>query len=305
MPGGGIRSPGAHFVRRFWRMFPWVFTTQLVYAIWLIGTSRPITSIGELVKMVTDFLPDILLVRAIGVVRNNVTLNGFAWTIHCMLFVEFLMWGFLKFCKRLFLEFIVPASVLVGLGIWVNLDDTSGMTWLGLMNFGTLRTWIAYCVGYECLLLSRRLSALTLRRHEEYILTLLECLGHALIILGIFLNRDGMHYKWLVTYIGFGTLVAVALSGHSVIEQWLCGKVWRRKLCAALGELSLSVYLVQGFVFPVLKYIYPDIQRRYETKPVFLAFLLGSAVLQWLIVPRLVKLFRRLRQLRQRTLIAE
>ena len=81
--------------------------------------------------------------------------------------------------------------------------------------------------------------------------------------------------------------------------------MWRRKLCAALGELSLSVYLVQGFVFPVLKYIYPDIQRRYETKPVFLAFLLGSAVLQWLIVPRLVKLFRRLRQLRQRTLIAE
>ena len=255
--------------------------------------------------MVTAFLPDVLLVRSIGVVKNDVSLNGYAWTIHCMLFVEFLMWGFLKFRKRSFEEFIVPASIPIGLGIWANLSDTSMMTWLGLINFNTLRTWIAYCVGYECLLLSRKLARLTLRRYEEYILMLFECLGHALIVLGMFFNWNDLHYKWFVTYIGFGTLVAVALSGHSVIEQWLRGKVWRRKFCAALGELSLSVYLVQGFVIPILKYVYPDMQARYESKPVFLAFLFGSAVVQWLIMPRLVKLFRLLRQRHQRTLIAE
>ena len=46
---------------------------------------------------------------------------------------------------------------------------------------------------------------------------------------------------------------------------------------------------MQGFVFEVLKRVYPDIQARYESKPVFVATLMGCAVLQWFIVPWLVK----------------
>ena len=228
-------------------------------------------------------------------------MNVFTWTIHSMLLVELVMWGCLKFFKRIFTEYLVPVSFFGGLVLWAHY----GKAWLGFMQFNTLRTWIAYCAGYECLLLTKKLADISFTRRGEMILTVLEYGLHGLIMLGMFLNMTNLQYRWLITYFGFGFLIAFSLSGHSCLNRWLNGSKALKKLSGALGELSLSVYLVQGFVIPILKYVYPDMQARYESKPVFLAFLFGSAVVQWLIMPRLVKLFRLLRQRRQRTLITE
>ena len=242
-------------------------------------------SINEILRFCVEILPDIFMIRFLGLSTWRVLINRFTWTIHCMLFVELVIWYFLKNNKQCFSEFIVPVSIIICLGLWAHY----GNAWYGIIRFDVLRVWVAYCVGYESLFLSKKVAVIPFNRLGQIAFTIITYLGHCVIMLGMYLNISFLEYRWLVSYLEFGLLIAFSLSGHDQLNVWINKNKVKKKICTFLGELSLSVYLMQCFVFDCFERFYPNIETRYKLEVKFFIILISCAFIQKWFVPILIK----------------
>ena len=280
---GNLASPGKYFCRRFSRFFPWSLTAFILIAVVERVVISPTTSLAAWADYFASDVWEILLVKWNGMNNNAYLLNGPAWTLSAMLLVGFLIWSFLYYHKKLFLNFIVPISLMIGFGYWMHLPSADTEKWIGFTTFGTFRTWLIFCLSVYCLQLGKKLAEVPFSKAGRILLTSAEMLIH-LIALSVMVVRAERYYQWLLTLL-FVLSIVIAISGHSYLAKIL----EKTKLIHWLGELSMSIYLVHTAVICLFRNWYDMSGWSYgELVPVFAA-VLGVSVLhyfgtKWLLV---------------------
>ena len=242
---GSLMTPGEYFKKRFSRLFPWAFTAFLFT---LLLVRRTFFLHGFSFETLLDFFSDdiweILLLKWNGMnIGNSLMLNVPAWTMSSLLLVGFFLWCVLYYHHREYLGFIMPVSLLIGYGFWRHLPEAYAGTWVGFTTVGTLRTYLAMCMGYYSLQLSKKLADIPFNDLGSFLLSIVELIGHGFLIFAM-LNRDTRNYQWLCTLVIF-LVCAIALSGKST----LCRVLNRSRFIPYLQKLSLSVYLVHFGTF--------------------------------------------------------
>lgn len=286
-------TPEGYFLKRFSRFFPWTFGALLFMAFIQRCVISPISSIGKIADAFVGDIDAIFLVSMNGLssAPGAGMINGNTWTISSMLLVEFLMFcGMFHFKKR-FTGIIIPVSLIIGMGIWRNYEVEHQQTWMGLTAFGTFRAWIIYCAGWYCLKLIKWLNQLRLNIKGKILFTAMECICH-ICVLVIMIHRSTKDYQWFCTLL-FMIAIAIPLSGHSLLNDFLSKHTWTYKVCCFLGEISLSVYLLHGALLSLFTYWYPSLTVRLDHTLQFSGALLLCVLIQWYLTPKIVLLIKR------------
>lgn len=234
---GTLRTPAQYLSNRFQRFFLWNVTAFLLVVFVKRILCEPVTSLSSWADFFAEDIWEILMVKFNGMNNNNMLVNSPAWTISSMLIVGFLIWTFMYYYKNLFLHIIVPISLIIGFGYWTHIPTADHQLWIGFTTFGTFRTWLIMCLGYYCIPMSQKLSAVAFNKRGKFLLSSLELLIHVFAVIIIF-KRAQRYYQWLITLL-FMLSLAIAMSGHSYLTV-LCNKL---SCCKLFGELSFSIYL--------------------------------------------------------------
>ena len=215
---------------------------------------------------------EILLVKMFGLNRDELCLNGPAWTLSCMLFAEFLILGMLTFYEQQYLAFLMPLSICFGTGYWMNIGNQDARFFHTFFTFGMLRIYVLTCCGILSYWICKKIKAVPFSTIGRWVLTGAELTGYTVCML-IVLYRNSRYYQFcfmLVTTL----VLAVSFSGKSFAGSILPAN-GLTNFCA---ELSLSVYLTHYTVLRVFRYLYEDINELYRQKFVFLCCALAAAL---------------------------
>ncbi len=231
-------NPVQYAKKRFLRMFPWALTAFVfTFVVKRLYLDRCF-SLGQLANCLSGDIWEILLVKINGMNLNTPLLNGPAWTISAMLIVGFILWGFLYYDKkRIFRDWLMPASLLFSYGIWRHLESGDHQVWIGWTTFAVFRTYIGMCLGYYAYRLAGKLSKIQLSPLGSRMLSLAEITLHIAAAL-IILKRDTRNFQWLASLI-FMLSIAIAMAKKSSLSR-LLDKI---KAIDFLGDFSMSVYL--------------------------------------------------------------
>lgn len=244
-------TPVEYFMKRFKRFFPWTIVAFVSCAIVQWGFIRPITSFDDLFDEMGRYIwSDVLLIGMNGLQKP---LNVPAWTISSLLLVQFIMYSFLYTNKTLFINLLLSLTLLIGSGIFVNLEKAPLAGWIGYTMVGTLRAWIGVGAGYYCLLISDKLKSFTLNMKGKALLTTIEFLSHGIVIYIISTRHDTQNWR-LVALLLFVIAVSIETSGHSLFCEVLSS-------CSCLkfmGPLSMDAYLMQISIIRPYRNYYPD-----------------------------------------------
>lgn len=210
-------------------------------------TGEPINTVTEWAKYFSSGVWEIVMVKWNGINDNMQLVNSPAWTLSALLIVGALIWTLMYYYKAHFLHIIMPLSLVIGFGYWMQIPSANVELWIGFTTFGTFRTWLVMCLSYYCIPLSQRLAKSPFNRTGKLLLTAAEIMCHFFSLLGIFFTEQ-RYAQWLVM-VAFMCSISIALSGHSYLEDLLS----RGKLVDILGELSMSVYLVHKAVILIFK----------------------------------------------------
>lgn len=281
------------------RFFTWAFSA-FVFFILITGIFPPPN--GNVFDFFVVRLSEIFLIHTNGIVVKAGNLNGVSWTLSSMLIVEFVICFLWARRKKAFAEFIVPASIIFGLGFWINLVKTNWGAWIGFTTFGTFRAWVVYCAGYQSYLLAKRIKEINFNLRGRVAVTVVEIAGYIISIM-IMMTRRSIYYQWTCTAI-MAVSLAISFSGVSLLEKLLSGKLLA-KVCGYLGKLSFSVYLMHWGVYRVFLSRLSDPETRYSYKWYYLLCFMSCAVLQLIIIPPIVKLIKRFWTWLKRTLTAQ
>lgn len=227
-----------------------------------------------------------------GIVNYVAVLNAHTWTLSSMLIVEFILCYFLTRHKKTFTEFVVPISIVFGIGTWTNFTQNFSLQ-------QNLRVWMVYCTGYLSYLLSRRIKETSFNFRGKITLTVIEILGYSVAVL-IMMTRCNLYYQWTCTAI-MAVSVSISFSGVSLLEQLLSSKILA-KVCCFLGKLSLSVYLLHWGIYQAFISRFPDPETRYSYKWHYLLCFLLCAVLQLIIIPPCINIIKKFWMWTKRTL---
>lgn len=280
---GRQRTPGQYLAKRFCRFFPWSFTAFLFSVFVRRVLISPTTSIVAWVDYFASDIWEILMVKWNGMNNNVHLLNGPAWTLSAMLIVGFLIWSFLYYYKKHFVNLILPITLLLGFGYWMHLPSADTEKWIGFTTFGTFRTWLIFCLSAYCVPIGKKLAKIPFNKAGKILLTVAEVLIHAFALV-VMIARAERYYQWLLTLL-FMISIAIAMSGHSYIAKVLENV----KLVDWLGDLSMSVYLVHTPVIWLFRHYYDTQSWAYrELLPVFVA-VLGTAVIHYCVTKWVIK----------------
>lgn len=251
------------YIRFFWYGLAAFIAAFFVVRIWRDGV-RGIAGISDALSV---DIWEILQLKILGLNRGRRLLNGPAWTMGCMLFVEFFILGMLTFWEQKFLMFLMPLSVIFGTGYWMNLEDANSKIFRTFFTFGMLRIYILTCTGIFSYLLCKKLKGICFSRAGRWVLTAAEPLGYAACVL-IMLYRNSRYYQFCFILIA-AFVLAVSFSGKSFAGSTLPASTFTN-FCA---EFSLSLYLTHNTVIVVFRNILfksDDINDLYCPKFVFL-----------------------------------
>lgn len=272
---GKKQTPAQYLWKRFVRFLPWSTTafilTVLIERVWI----DPVGSIVKWVDLFSSDIWEILMIKWNGMNHNVPLVNGPAWTLSAMLIIGFFIWTFMYYYKNLFVNLIVPLTLVLGFGYWTHLPSANTELWIGFTTFGTFRTWLIMCLSFYCIPMAQKLSDISFNRLGKSILTIAEILIHVFSLFVIF-HRAERYYQWLLILL-FMISIAIALSGHSYLAKLFDGS----KLIWLLGELSMSVYLVHTLVIRAFRHMYDISGWSYgELVPLF-AVLMATALLHY------------------------
>ena len=297
----GTASPYTYIWKRFCRFFPWT-TTALIVSFVVVRIVVPNEhSLGYLIDRMTEDIWELFLVKMNGLNSNRTLLNGPAWYISSLLIAEFVVFGCMLRFKRAFVDVIMPLTILMGFGYCRVMDTGSMQSWVGFTTLGTLRAYLWVCVSYYLLRISRRMKAVPFTMTGRLMLTLTELGLHALACAFLWWYNERPH----MYFIGlcFAVALAIEFSGHSLLTNWLNPA---RKLIAAMGTLSLSIYLIH---WPVLYYfknvLYTKKEALFAHLGQFMVVMLICAVLHYYVTRGVIKLYRVLLPRIKRILIEE
>lgn len=269
------------------RFLPWTLSA-FVFALLVKQLLPPPNE--TIVDYLVRTLNEVFLIKMNGISSKSGFVNGPTWTISSMLIVEFVMYYLWTRHNKLLVEFIVPVSIVGGIGLWINLQNANFTSWIGFTTQGTFRTWIVYCAGYLSYRLAKQIRDASFNMSGRIILTVIEVTGYILSVV-IMMTRNSIYYQWLITVI-FAVSIAISFSGISFIEVLLSGK-WFVGVCGCLGKLSFSVFLIHNPIVYIYSKHLPIPQARYSYKWLFLLCVMACAVLQLIIIPPVVKLIKR------------
>ena len=256
------------YVKFFWYNLIAFVLAFLAVRIWC----DQIHSVVSISDALSKDIWEILLVNMSGLNCGNYQLNLPAWTMSCMLFAEFFILGMLVFLEKPFLTFLMPLTLIAGIGYWANLKDPSLRFFHTFLTFGVLRVYVLTCMGIFAYLLYKRLKGISFSHTGRWILTAAELLGYITCVL-IVLYRNSRYYQFC--FILATTLVlAVSFSGKSFAGSMLPANTVTN-FCA---ELSLSLYLIHWPVLMVFQHVFKDINELYRQKFVFLYCALAVAL---------------------------
>lgn len=126
------------YMRFFWPTFFAFLGYFLVIRIWMTES----LSLNKVVNWLSSDIWEILLLKMTGLNRGKLNLlNNPAWMLSSMLLAEFFILGMLVWCRKFFLSFFLPLSMVCTMGYWINIDTAAVEKFLGLFTFGTLRVY--------------------------------------------------------------------------------------------------------------------------------------------------------------------
>lgn len=212
---------------------------------------------------------EILMVKmAIGFNEGKGLLNNPMWTMGLMLFSEFLIMGLLIYAEKPYLTLIMPVSVFVGMGYWMNsIDNTKHTVWLGFFTAGMLRIYLLTCFGIFCCWIYKKL-----RQHQFTVvgcfgLTAVELLGWLWFVLVLYFVKGNRYYQFCLT-IAATLLIAITLSGKSCTARWFP----QTRITDFCAEWSLAIYISHRLVGRWFLGAYPGIDDiMYQKKTVVIA----------------------------------
>lgn len=256
------------YIRFFWYCLPAFFLMFFVVRIWK-GEAR---GIAEICDMISGDIWEILLVKMNGLNRGAWQLHANTWTMSCMLFAEFFLLGMLVFLEKPFLTFLMPLSLIAGIGYWANLEVVSIRAFHTFLTFGVLRVYLLMCAGVCSYWICQKIKAVPFSTIGRWVLTGAELTGYTVCML-IVLYRNGRYYQFCFILVTMFVL-AVSFSGKSFAGSMLPAN----RLTYFCAELSLSLYLTHWTVLKVFQQLFQDPNELYRQKFVFLCCALAAAL---------------------------
>ena len=239
---GKPHTPGQYLFRRFSRFLPWSATGLILTIFVEYVLIKKVATFGAWADLFAKGFWEFFMVNMNGMNNDVLLINGPAWTLSAMLIVGFFIWVLMYYYKKPFIQLIMPLTLVIGFGIWAHLPSANTERWIGFTNFGTFRTWLIFCLSYYCLQLGKKMSGVSFTKAGKWGLTITELLCHTISLVIIFARAE-RYYQWLITFL-FGIAIAIAISGHSYLAEFL-GKF---KGIQFLGDVSMSIYLVHSAV---------------------------------------------------------
>lgn len=278
--------PHIYIYKRYTRFMPWT-TTAFIFTFIL----RRVVIAGNTPRQLINYLSrdiwEVLLIKMNGMNNGSMLLNSPAWTVSAMLLVEIVMIGCLFCNKKVFMNVIIPISIIVGFGFWRQLSSAEQEKWIGFTTFGVFRAWLVYCCAWPCLRLSEYIHAIDFKPLGKVALTVVETLCVVFTFL-VMTHKATRYWQWC-TLLAFVILIAIALSGHSLWSRVL-EKAYR--FVKFLGAFSLSIYLSHLPVLKYFEYIYPDTGVLYAHVGQYTIVVIISALAHYFITTGLIKFWR-------------
>lgn len=256
-----------YFKSRFFRFFPYTTSSFfLLYGYLSITSSNK--GIIKVVNQMSKYIWEICLVSMCGINAGNALLNSPTWTISCLLIVETIAIGILICYEKAFYNIVIPVSLFVCYGVWMNLETDYYRTWLGFANSGVIQVWCAVILGILSNFLAEKLGQL---KKRSSILTIAE----ALCYVGIFtimLFQSNKYWQLTVTALCFfGVSITMSRKSYS-------GAIFRDSgFTRLLGRLSFAIYLNHSLLLKIFQNIYGP-QKMFENCLLFWMALLTVAV---------------------------
>ncbi len=267
----GMLTPGRFFIHRYKRFF-FAVAVAYLYAFILRRCIIGNMTLKKLPSYLASDIWEILLVKMNGMNNNNGFMNSPVWTISSIFLVGCVFWCFLYTNKRLFLNLIVPLSLIIGFGVATHLESGSYPVWMGITTAGTLRAWNLMGLGYYCYALAAHIRDLKLSKVGRIAITVAELLCHA-VALVCMENWNARNFRWTCELF-FCIAAAIGFSGQSLVSEWLRHLPFVR----FLANFSLGVYLVHRPLLSLFEYCF-GAENIYVKKWLFLAVLLVATVL--------------------------
>lgn len=280
--------PSKRILKRFARFFPWSFSaylfTFLVMRVVINGT----TSFPQIAEKLSEDIWEALLVKMSGLNNGHGLLNSPSWTLSSMFLVEILLVGCCSTNRKVFVNILLPLSLIVGFGYWRMVKTAAVEDWLGFTTFSTFRTWMVYCCAFYCLKLSQYLRKIDLTRLAEALLTILEALCH--IFAFVVMTHWDTRYFQMCTILALFVAVSIEASGHSLWNVLL--RPFSRA-ASWLSSFSLSIFLMHRPVTRYFEMLYPETDVYYAHLLPMLAVIFVCSLAQYLLVTGLIRLWRK------------
>lgn len=256
------------YIRFFWLCLPAFLLIFFIVRIW----KGELAGIAKICDALSGDIWEILLVKMNGLNRGVWQLHTNTWTMSCMLFAEFFILGMLTFLEKPFLSFIMPLSLMAGIGYWANLKVVDIWAFHTFFTFVVLRVYLLMCVGVLSYLLCQRIKNISFSTIGRWVLTTAELSGYTVCML-IALYRNSIYYQFCFILIT-ALVLAVSFSPKSFAGSALPANGFTN-FCA---ELSLNLYLSHGAVLYSFRYLFKDVDDLYRQKYVFLFCALAAAL---------------------------
>lgn len=199
------------YIRFFWySLFGFIFAFVTV-RIWHEGNY----SVTEIFDALSGDIWEVLLVKMNGINRGKDLLNVPAWAMSCMLFAEFFVLGVNTYWEQIFLTFLMPVSIFIGVGYWMNMNYVTYKMFLNFLTFGMLRVYLLICLGIADYWISQRIRMIKFSNAGRWVVTAAELLGYICCVL-ITLFQNSRNYQFC--FILFATFVlAISFSQQIVL----------------------------------------------------------------------------------------
>lgn len=256
--GERLNYPVKFIRRRLLRFLPYTVPTFVLGFIVKAVITKDGMGINGIVNIMDSFIRniwDIPLITMSGLNGGKSMINGVVWTISAMLIVEFVILNFLVRKEKLFCSFLAPVAILMGFGLWAQLDDTDHFLWRGFTTFGVIRTFIMTAIGIYAWKASKWLSRVNFTKSGRMTLTIIELSLHIFAVISM-AYRSGRYHRILLAAV-FAVAIVITLSQRSYSMQWFR----QSTITNFLGEWSMTIYLTH---FPIKDWLYKYFESPYD-----------------------------------------
>lgn len=263
-----VLFPVKYIKKRFLRFLPYTlpaFVIAFFASSVMTADGTGFNAIGKIVNSFVSHVWELFLISMCGLNGGKAMLNQPTWTLSAMLIVEFFILCIVVRDEKSFLIFYAPISLLLGLGLWKNLDSANIKLWIYFTSFGVIRAYISTCFGIYAYLLAERMSKKRLTHSARLLLTIIELAVNVLAILAL-MYRSARDYR-LFCILLFTVSVSISLSNQSFTAQ-LFNKS-NKRITAFLGELSMTIYVTHWTVRGIFYKFFESPYDFYRTKYVY------------------------------------